>query len=67
MPIYEFQCQKCGYKFEQLVLGHEKPRCPKCQSLRLKKFFSAPSRVGKENSKISSDCNGNTCPICHLK
>ncbi len=32
MPIYEYRCKKCGYKFEELVLpGEEEPKvCPKC-------------------------------------
>ncbi len=32
MPIYEYRCKKCGYKFEELVLPGEKEpeKCPKC-------------------------------------
>lgn len=32
MPIYEYQCRKCGHLFEELMLGSRKvdPECPKC-------------------------------------
>lgn len=31
MPIFEYECQKCGKKFEELVRSHEEEvRCPKC-------------------------------------
>ena len=34
MPIYEYQCKKCNYAFEQLSLrvGLEElnPKCPRC-------------------------------------
>ncbi len=31
MPLYEYECDKCHEKFEQLVLIDENPPpCPKC-------------------------------------
>ena len=32
MPTYEYECQKCGYKFEKFQNMSEKPikKCPKC-------------------------------------
>ena len=59
MPTYEYKCQKCGHKFEKLVFGEEKVKCPKCQSEIVEKLISAPN-VSK-NSKSHS-----TCPTCHL-
>lgn len=32
MPIYEYECKKCGSTFEELVFGSETPVCPKCGS-----------------------------------
>jgi len=40
MPIFEYKCLKCGYKFEKLVFGKEKIRCPKCGSKKIKQTFS---------------------------
>ncbi len=32
MPTYEYQCEKCGYKFERFQKMSDKPikKCPKC-------------------------------------
>jgi putative FmdB family regulatory protein len=44
MPIYEFQCSKCGAEFETLVLkASEKTgvKCPVCDSLELEEKLSS--------------------------
>lgn len=45
MPIYEYQCQLCGYKFEQLQSLSEKPLrvCPQCKKAKLVKLVSNTS------------------------
>jgi len=48
MPLYEFECGKCGRRVEELVLGepHRIP-CPTCGSERTRRVFSPlspPSR-----------------------
>jgi len=46
MPIYEYDCEECGHRFEFLVQrADEQPACPSCGATRLKKRFSvfAPS------------------------
>lgn len=40
MPIYEYQCQSCDEKFEAIVHGSQKPECPNCGGVKLKKQFS---------------------------
>jgi putative FmdB family regulatory protein len=40
MPIFEYVCQECEHKFEAIVLGQQKPRCPKCESKRLEQQIS---------------------------
>ena len=32
MPLYEYQCKKCGHKFEKIQLFSDKPikKCPEC-------------------------------------
>ncbi len=44
MPIYEYECAKCGHEFEALQKISEGPlrKCPKCGALRLKRLVSAP-------------------------
>jgi putative FmdB family regulatory protein len=43
MPIYEFECVKCGARFEELVkAGHTAP-CPQCESSEVRRRYSAVS------------------------
>jgi putative FmdB family regulatory protein len=32
LPLYEYQCKKCGHKFEKIQLFSDKPikKCPEC-------------------------------------
>lgn len=61
MPIYEYKCQKCNYKFEQLIRGKEKPSCPKCRGQKLTKLFS--SFATANSSKEAAICENRT-PYC---
>jgi putative FmdB family regulatory protein len=44
MPIYEFQCQACGHRFERLQkLSDADPTvCPTCAEPRVGRMLSAP-------------------------
>ncbi len=44
MPIYEYQCQRCGYDYEALQKVSDSPlrKCPECGRLSLKRLVSAP-------------------------
>ena len=44
MPIYEYQCQKCGHHLEALQKISDKPlrECPECGKHQLKRLMSAP-------------------------
>jgi len=65
MPIYEYQCQKCGHRFEELVLGKKEIKCPNCKGTDLKKLFSAFSTLEESNISSGSDsCDNGTCNIC---
>jgi putative FmdB family regulatory protein len=43
MPVYEYECTACGYKFEIQQKLAEKPLkvCPKCNKKTLEKLVSA--------------------------
>lgn len=43
MPIYEYQCEKCGHQFDALQKISEKPlkKCPECGNNSLTKLISA--------------------------
>ena len=44
MPIYEYQCEKCGHHLEALQKISDKPlrECPECGKHRLARLVSAP-------------------------
>ena len=49
MPIYEFACDACGLRFEELTRPDELPSCPGCgspESRRLLSQISPPARIG---------------------
>jgi putative FmdB family regulatory protein len=42
MPIFEYQCKKCGRLFEELVMSTLAViKCPSCGSTALEKLISA--------------------------
>ena len=70
MPIYEFACEKCKKRFEQLVRpGTAKVPCPACKSSKVKRRFSTfgigggGSNGGASGSGKSS-CSRGSCSGC---
>jgi len=41
VPIYEFECRKCGHRFTRRISWSEKAstRCPECGGDQLKEIF----------------------------
>ena len=74
MPIYEYLCPKCSYKFGRRLpfsQSGEAVRCPECQAPAEKQFstFAAMSKgAGGENAPISgsscSSCSATSCSTC---
>ncbi|MCX7726642.1 MAG: zinc ribbon domain-containing protein [Chitinispirillaceae bacterium] len=60
MPIFEYQCNKCGNRFEELFLSNieKKVSCPKCGDEKIEKL---PSLIGgisvKKSSNTASQCS----------
>jgi putative FmdB family regulatory protein len=49
MPIYEFECDGCGERFEELVAaGAEAVACPACGSERTRRLMSSVSPPGRQ-------------------
>jgi putative FmdB family regulatory protein len=44
MPLYEYQCEKCGHRFEKIQKFSDKPvkKCPECGG-RVTQVISAPA------------------------
>lgn len=49
MPIYEFECEGCGVRFEELVAaGEAVVACPACGSERTRRLLSNVSPPGRQ-------------------
>lgn len=66
MPIYEYLCDDCGGRYEQIVLSKStKVACPKCASERRTLQLSVFSRPAKNGSADSaSSANGVAAGPC---
>ncbi len=58
MPLFEYECRKCGHQFEALVVGTRTPTCPKCKSEDLEKKVSAFGVAGAGAVAWSSGSSG---------
>jgi putative FmdB family regulatory protein len=71
MPVYEFSCEKCGERFEELVGPHvgkreQDVRCPACEAKQVRREVSssyAPihrrmSAGQKRRSEAARDVSG---------
>lgn len=65
MPIYEYECTKCGESFEELVLSissEKEVHCPKCESKSVRKKISlfGTKTSSSESSFSSAACTTST-------
>jgi len=72
MPIYEYECVKCGNRVEALIRNDKDipAKCPKCEG-KLKKALSgfsvsmAPSGPSHGPSAACASCPSSGCPHAH--
>lgn len=48
MPIYEFECEACGARFEELVAVGAAVACPECGSERTRRLYSGVAPPGRQ-------------------
>jgi len=48
MPIYDFECERCGARFEELVAVGEAVACPSCGAEDARRLFSSLSPPGRQ-------------------
>jgi putative FmdB family regulatory protein len=69
MPIYEYQCPKCGDRSEQLCKLAETGKdmvCPNCGNTGLRRLVSAFACPGvKGGGNSCGSCKGGNCSSCH--
>jgi putative FmdB family regulatory protein len=67
MPLYEYDCKKCGTRFEHLQYGaDDAPECPKCGSRRLEKAFSVFAPVAGGRNEPPPECGRGACDACRI-
>ncbi|MFO8047924.1 MAG: zinc ribbon domain-containing protein [Desulfosudaceae bacterium] len=67
MPIYEYQCDKCGRRFESLVMGKKEPSaCELCGAEGVKRIMSACGFLSKNESgeTVSQSAGTSACSGC---
>lgn len=66
MPIYEYTCKKCDKKFEMLVMGKDRPVCPDCGNVKVKRLLSACGFVSKGSGgeTVSTSAGASSCAGC---
>jgi putative FmdB family regulatory protein len=69
MPIYEYQCEACEHKFEQIQKFSDEPltKCPECKEKKLKKLVSVGSFHLKGAGWYVTDRQGNKTAKGNLK
>ncbi|HEX6152732.1 MAG TPA: zinc ribbon domain-containing protein [Solirubrobacterales bacterium] len=57
MPIYEFECEECGARFEELVAAGGASVCAACGSTRTRRLYSEVSPPGRQprGAKVRAD------------
>jgi putative FmdB family regulatory protein len=49
MPVYQFECEECGERFEELIAsGTQSLPCSRCGSRRTRRLLSQVSPAGKQ-------------------
>jgi len=76
MPLYEYVCPKCGFRFELLrpiSQSSDEASCPRCQNSaeRVLSTFTPLSKGGNgvTTSLAGNPCSGcstTSCDSCHL-
>ncbi|MBD3414392.1 MAG: hypothetical protein GF421_08185 [Candidatus Aminicenantes bacterium] len=71
MPIYEFECNQCKNKFEEILpINHKiKSKCPACGSSDIRKCISCFGISGMDkdlnsSSGSCSSCSSDSCKTC---
>lgn len=57
MPLYEFECEECGARFEELVAAGAGAACPDCGAERVRRLYSgvAPPSRQPRGAAVRSD------------
>lgn len=65
MPIYEYECKKCGIVFEEIVSSCTSKTlpCPQCKCTETRKLMSRVGGIGSGKMSSGPACSsGAACP-----
>lgn len=60
IPIYDFQCEKCEYEFEEIVvhdINIKYAECPKCRSNSKRLFPKKASNFNLKYNPVTDSCD----------
>ena len=60
MPLFEYECQECGFRFEELRMSWEvgnELRCPQCSAENIVKLLSSFSSGSNSNANKAANCS----------
>jgi putative FmdB family regulatory protein len=63
MPIYEYRCRKCDFRFERFVSGKTRIVCPDCESRRVDRLLSVFALSSGTTRSSSAEATG-ACGSC---
>ncbi|MFL5898308.1 MAG: FmdB family zinc ribbon protein [Solirubrobacterales bacterium] len=57
MPIYEFECEKCAARFEELTEAEAAVACPDCGAAEARRLYSTVAPPGRQprGARVRSD------------
>ncbi|UCE25223.1 MAG: zinc ribbon domain-containing protein [Candidatus Zixiibacteriota bacterium] len=62
MPLFEYKCQECEHRFEELISGSDvQVFCPKCKSEKVARQLSVFSSSSKGGSSSDLPCGQSSC------
>ncbi len=64
MALLDFECEKCGEKFEEIVKisDRDSVKCPKCGSKDIKQVFEG--KCNRTGSSKGGGCSSGSCGGC---
>ncbi|MEW5796556.1 MAG: zinc ribbon domain-containing protein [Candidatus Zixiibacteriota bacterium] len=62
MPLYEYECKQCAYKFEELVSSNVTTVvCPRCSSTETRKLLSVFAATTSGGGDTAPSCSRPGC------
>jgi putative FmdB family regulatory protein len=66
MPIFEYKCQNCSLRFEELVLSSKQsePGCPQCGGADVERLISTFAAKAGGDGASSAAFTESSAPLC---